>query len=209
MTQEARLIHALAAADLERFTAYDKEININSQATFLALIISAESVVSDTAVVAQMLQAREALVSNMEAARGKYNEVKYYVRKVFPDSRGILEEFGVQEYPEVRKSPSKMILFLDELWKTALKYETSLLSVGYTATAIAAIDTISKDLLKMNTNRNGTMKQRPGQTEERIIALNACYSFMAQINAAAQFVYADDYAKRKQFAFMAGSSAPE
>ncbi len=211
MTQEARLIHALADADLERFTAYDNQINAGSQAAFFALIVSAESVVSDTAVVAQQLQAGEALLSHMEAARAKYNEVKYYVRKAFPDSRGTWDEFGVQEYPEVRKNPSKMILFLGELWKTALKYEVPLLAAGYTTAAIAAIDTIGNDLLQTNTNRNRTMRQRPGQTEERIIALNACHAHMTQINAAAQLVYAGDYAKRQQFVFFAESvtgSAP-
>ncbi len=41
--------------------------------------------------------------------------------------------------------------------------------------------------------------------EDRIAVLHTCYARMATLNAAAQLVYANDYAKQKQFVYMPGS----
>lgn len=206
MVQEARLIHGLVSADLAKFTAFDSTITAAAQTAFLAAITAAETVVDDTAVVGQLKQSTENLLAAMDAAKTKYNEVKYYVLKAFPNSPGTQHEF-LNEYDEARKSATKMIQFLDELSKAAVKYQTQLVAAGYSAAAIAAIATLRTDLTAKNSAQKMIKKNRQKLTEDRVILLNACYSRMALINAAAQIVYANDYAKQQQFIYMPGTES--
>jgi hypothetical protein len=97
MVQEARLIHGLVNSDLARFTAFDSTVTAATQTSYLAAITAAETVVDDTAVVGQLKQSTEIMSAAMEAAKAKYNEVKYYVMKAFPNSPGTQYEFGTNE----------------------------------------------------------------------------------------------------------------
>jgi hypothetical protein len=209
MVQEARLIHGLVSADLARFTAFDSTINAAAQTAYLAAITAAETVVDDTAIVGQLKQSTENMLTDMENAKAKYNEVKYYVMKAFPNSPGTHYEFGINEYDNARKSATKMIQFLDDLSKAAVKYQTQLVASGYSATAITGIATLRTDLLTKSNSQKMVRKQRPKQTEDRVMVLNTCYARMALINGAAQIVYANDYAKQQQFIYMPSSGSSE
>jgi hypothetical protein len=201
MVQEARLIHLLVDTDLPLFTAFDNTINAVTQAAYLASIIAAETVVDDNAIVGRLKQATEAMLAAMETAKAKYIEVKYYVMRAFPDSQGTQHEFGVNDYAASRRNPIKMADFLDELSKAAVKYQTQLIAAGHSATAIAGITMVRTDLVIKDSVQKMIKKQRPKMTEDRITVLNSCYVLMAQRNAAAQIVYATEYAKQQQFVY--------
>lgn len=102
---------------------------------------------------------------------------------------------------DARRSESKMIQFLDEMHKAAVKYQTQLVAEGYNTTSIAAIQTIRTDLLNKNTTQEVFKKQRPKLTEERIKILNTVYDRLSLVNAAAQIIYMSDYAKQRQFVY--------
>lgn len=201
MVQTARVTYGFINGDLAKFTAFDTTIKAPLLATFLANIVSADTVVADSAVIDQLSQTTENVVATMETARAKYAEVKYFASKAFPTSQATQNEFGLNDYDGVRKNDSKMIQFLDEMHKACVKYQTQLITAGYTAAGIAAIQTIRTDLQNKNTTQETFKKQRPKLTEDRIIVLNNCYNMMVQLNAAAQIVYAADYAKQKQFVY--------
>ena len=58
-----------------------------------------------------------------------------------------------------------------------------------------------------NSNQEVFKKQRPKLTEERIKVLNNCYAYVIQVNAAAQLVFRDDFAKQKQYVFSPSSGS--
>lgn len=201
MTESARVNYNLANDDLAKFTAFDSTIDEAYMAAYLADIETAETVVADTAVSDQQVQTTENVLSQMDLARAKYNEVKYFVQKAFPNSPATQGEFGLNDYMDARRSENKMIQFLDEMHKACVKYQTQLVAAGYNAPAIAAIQTIRTDLLNKNTTQEVFKKQRPKLTENRIKILNAVYGRLSLINAAAQVIYANDYAKKRQFVY--------
>lgn len=200
MTESARVIYNLANDDLANFTAFDSTINAAWMADYLADVEAAETVVADSAISDQQVQTTENVLSQMDLARAKYNEVKYFVQKAFPDSPATQGEFGLNDYMDARRSESKMIQFLDEMHKAAVKYKTELTDAGYTA-KIGDIQTIRTSLLDKNTTQEVFKKQRPKLTEDRIKILNAAYERLTQVNAAAQIIYVTDYAKQKQFVY--------
>jgi hypothetical protein len=108
---------------------------------------------------------------------------------------------------EARRTPTRMVQFLDELSKAAVKYQAQLVASGCSAAAITGIATLRNDLVVKNSAQKMVRKQRPKMTEDRILVLNACYTRMALLNGAAQLVYATDYAKQQQFVYMPGSES--
>lgn len=205
LAETARATHALLSIDLPQFTAFDSTITTAFVTQFLTAINAADVVVADSAVIDQQVQKTEIVITNMENAKNKYNDVKYFVSKAFPNSAGTQGEFGLNDYENARKSSPKMIQFLDEMHKAAVKYQTQLVAKGFSAAAIAEIQTIRTALLTANTNQEVFKKQRPKLTEDRIKVLNTCYDFVAQINAAGQLVFRNDFAKQNQYVFNPGT----
>jgi hypothetical protein len=201
MTESARVNYNLVNSDLAKFTAFDSTINATFMTAYLAAVVAAETVVADSAISDQQVQTTENVLSQMDLARAKYNEVKYFVQKAFPNSAATQGEFGLNDYMDARRSESKMIQFLDEMHKASVKYQTQLVAAGYNAPAIAAIQTIRTDLLNKNTTQEVFKKQRPKLSEDRIKILNAAYDRLTQVNAAAQIIYMTDYAKQRQFVY--------
>lgn len=201
LAESARATQMLLATDLALFTAFDSTINAAYANLFLAAINAADTVVADTAIVDQQVQKRELIIDAMNSAKNKYSDVKYFVQKTFPTSAGTQGEFGLNDYERARRNPSQMIQFLDEMSKACVKYQTQLVAKGYTAAAITEIQTIRTALLNANSNQEVFKKQRPKLTEDRIKVLNSCYNYVVQVNAAAQLVFRNDYAKQKQYVY--------
>ena len=201
MAQAARVTQSLVEEDLALFNAFDSTITAEYNDDFLMAIIAAEVVVADTSIVDQQVQKTELIQVAMEKAKSKYNDIKYFAQKTFPQSPGTQNEFGLNDYERARKNSEQMIEFLEEMSKAAVKYQRELVAKGLAQDAIAEIQTIRTELLGANTNQEVFKKQRPKLTEDRIITLNACYDIMVLLNAAAQRVYKDDFAKQNQFVF--------
>lgn len=206
MAAFARVAHTLMTADLARFTTFDTTLTAAFATQFLTAITQAETVVADTAVLDIQVQKTELIQAAMEKAKSKYADVKYFSQKTFATSVASQNEFGLNDYDRARKSSTQMIQFMDEMHKACVKYQTQLIAKGFTAAAIAEIQTIRTELQTANTNQEVFKKQRPKLTEDRIVTLNACYELLTLVNAAAQRVYKDDYAKQKQFVYNTSAS---
>lgn len=209
MTSTSRVIHSLLLGELDRFTSFDATINADFANDFLDAILNAESVVADNAVIDIQVQKTELIQAAMEKAKEKYGDVKYFVQKTFPNSTGAQNEFGVNDYERARKSAIQMVQFLDEMHKACVKYQAQLIASGLSAGAILEIQTIRSELQDATTSQEVFKKQRPRLTEDRITTLNECYEILVQINAAAQRVYKNDYAKRNQFVYKVSSGGSD
>jgi hypothetical protein len=71
-----------------------------------------------------------------------------------------------------------MIQFLDEMHKACVKYQTQLITTGYSEAAITEINTIRTELLTDNTNQEVFKKERPKLTEDRITILTQLAEFI-------------------------------
>jgi hypothetical protein len=205
MTESARVIHDLFATDIAAFTAFDSTLNGAFVTAYLAEVVAAEQVIADTAIVDQQVILTEKADKSMDLARIKYNEVKYFVQKAFKDSLGTQNEFGLNDYERARKNKSQMAQFLFEMHVAADKYGAELIAAGYNQAGIDAILPLRDELLTNNISQKVFQKQRPKLTEDRVKVLNTCYKTMMQINAAAQIVFIDDFAKQNQYVYMPSS----
>ncbi|HUM53501.1 MAG TPA: hypothetical protein PK431_16905 [Chitinophagales bacterium] len=202
MAATSRVIYTLFLEDLSAFNAFDTTMNAGFGAEFLAAIEAADVVVSDNIIKYQQVEKTETVEQVMDRARTKCADVRYFVQQTFPKSAGTQNEFGLNGYLKARKSVTKMVLLLDHLHTVCVSYQPELNVKGFSAAAIAEIDTIKTNLETAKTLQELSKKQRPKLTEERIVILNTCFKKMAQVNKAAQRVYINDYAKQHQFVYL-------
>lgn len=202
MLSTARTIYMLFSTDMAPFTTFDDTLDGAFAATFLSFIEAADTLVRDTAIIDQLAILTENVALSMENAREKYMDVKYFAQKAFQKSVATQKEFGFDDYLKARRNPVLMAQLLLELHEVCEKYKTALFAKGFSQLAIDEILTIRTDLNLRLKNQKLFQKQRPKLTEERIVLLNKCYGFMAQVMSAAQIVYRKDFAKQQQFVLL-------
>lgn len=207
MLEAARTTQVLLSQDLVAFTTFDATIDGAFVSTFLDAITDAEAIISDNVVIDELVEKTENVETAMERARIKYREVKYFAQAAFPNSIGIQNQFGLNDYDRARKSTTQMIAFLEDMYSVCQKFNAKLIDSGYSQVRIDEIKDIRENLLQFNSSQEVFKKTRTKLTEDRITVLNNCYNYMTKVNAAAQLVYMNDYAKQKQFVYNASSDA--
>lgn len=201
MAASSRVTRTLMLDDLPAFTAFDSTIDSAFATEWLAKIVAADSVVRDDVVIDEVVETTEYVSGAMKRAKRKYHQVKYFVQKAFPESVGIQGQFGLNDYMDVRRNTEEMVTFMTGMYDKCIQHKVILIAKGYSQARIDEILDIKQALIDTNNVQEATKKDRPKRTEDRIIILNDCYSVMALINAAAQLVYEDDYAKQNQFVY--------
>jgi hypothetical protein len=202
MIENAHVTYKLFTADLAAFTTFDAALNSNFAALYGDLVETAATLVRDSVVVNQLAILTENVALAMENARGKYIEIKYFVQKTFPTSLATQQEFGFNDYLKVRRNQVLMSQFLLELDEVCQKYKNELMAKGFTQVAINEILVLRDELNTATKKQKVFQKQRPKRTEDRIMVLNSCYNYMAQVIKAAQIVYRKDYAKQQQYEYL-------
>jgi len=207
MTERARVVYTLFNDALAQFTNFNSTLDADFANDFILSVDAAGLVVADNSVVGQQEQLTEAVMRIMDKARTQYKELKLFIKDAFPDSYGTHHEFGTDKYAEARRSADEMVDFLDELYKASVKYTPQLLAKGYSQVRIDAISNTREELMVANNDQEVFISGRPKLTEDRISIMNRCYENMVKVNAAAQFVYLDDYAMRKQFVYRSSGTS--
>jgi hypothetical protein len=201
MTADANTNLGLLTDDLALFTAFDTTMTPAFLADYQEAITKAETVVSDSIIIDQMAGKTRAVNILMDAARSKYMDMKFYFMKAFPTDITAQNEFGLNDYMLARRNTDEMIKFLEGMYYVSIQYKPQLLAAGCPSASIDEIETIRLQLKTGNFTQDRFIKKRPKLTSDRIILLNNCYSFMALVNAAAQRVFKDDYAKKNQYVY--------
>jgi len=201
MLQTARTLHSIFDVNIAVFTAFDSSLDAAFAADWQSEIIAAETVVRDSQVKDILAQKTEAVLEQMDLCRVKYNEIKYFSTKAFPNSSAQQAEFGKDSYLAARRNPSRMIVLLDEMHQICLKYETELLAKGMSNAQISDILEFRNNLLAASTEQAQYAKGRPVITQERLMVLNQCFRTLRTVIHAAQIVYYYDYARKNQFVY--------
>lgn len=201
MCESAHVTYDLFILGMAEFTAFDSTLNAAYALEYFSDLTKAETVVRDSVVINRQMTKTENALSVLDLAREKYNEIKYFVHKTFRDSAATRSEFGFEDYAKARRNQVMMGELLMEMHGVCQKYAVPLIASGYNQAAIDAILPLRAELIQNNTGQKMAQKERPKLTEDRIFLLNNCYSEMMTLMAAAQLVYAKDFAKQQQFVY--------
>jgi hypothetical protein len=182
--------------DVADFTAFDTELDAAFGGDWLDAINAALEFESDDLIVSQQEGKTAIVISGMQACSEAYIDIIYFAEKAFKNNRPVLREFGQgAKYKTATKSQSKMVDFMDELYKTATKYSLELAAKGCPPGTIAAIQTVGNAYRSSNTTQNLFIDNRPVISQDRVILLNTAYGFMSTVVSAAERVYRTNPAK--------------
>lgn len=117
------------------------------------------------------------------------------------DSKAKTYSFGKREYNSVRQSAIKLteLLYLGHNLADSAENKPNLLAVGYTQSAIDALETIADDVVEKYELREEMVANSIVATEGRIKAYNAVWGFMKQINKASKVVFTNSPAKMSAY----------
>jgi hypothetical protein len=199
LIQWLRKMHALLLLYLPDFTAYDLMFDALYATALNTEINDAEALPDDPIVLGQQKALTEQVIANMVLARDIFQHIKRFVKKAFPDSPAVWDEFGFSRYDEARNLQSKMILFLRDLHVTADKYKAELIAVNYTQLMIDEILTIHGQLSSSDSSQEVKKETRSVDTQARVEAYNVLYVKGADLCESGQYIYRSDPAKYNMF----------
>lgn len=199
-----RSIYNIFSDDKAAFEGFDSTFTDDWATEWLTEILVVESMVSDHLIVNQAAEQTEKVEDAMRTARNKWGEIKYFIRKAWPGDAAMLHLFGASAYFPARSNQPKMVEFLQSLYSAATEYKTQLIDAGYSQDRIDEIQAIATTLTQKNDVQNRAKRGRPRITAQRVAALNAPYLRLTQVNEAAQIIFMDNAAKRKQYVYLAG-----
>ena len=213
-TEETKRVYAIsdaAALELEKtirgcfvqdqadFTAFDGRFITPFETDWLNEITAAEEEAKDNSVVTQQSGQTAEVTRLMEESKKIFQASKYHIDKAFSTNTAVLNEFGYRDYDKARQVQNKMIQFMNQFHKTAVKYSTQLIAKGFTQAKIDEIGLLKTSLDEANQKQEAFKKDRGVLTQERVGKLNIAWQRMQDVCNAAKYVYPENYAKLARY----------
>jgi hypothetical protein len=207
MVDGADVIHALYVEDEAEFQGFNIVMfPIAYKADFLAKIDAARKVVKDTVVVDGQKQETDEVTEVMKECMEYFQRMKPVIVFTFPNKPAMWDKFGFNDYEMARRSQGKMEDFMEMLVETTNDYKVELLAKGYTQAKIDEGIALSESIRQEQLDQEKAKKDRPYETQERIIILNECWDAMVFVTSAAKAVFYGNFAKLHQYILPEGSS---
>ena len=173
---------------------------------FLAKITAARNVVKDMVVIDEQQEETEEVTAKMKECMAYFQKMKPTIVFAFPGKPAIWDQFGFDDYKFADRSQGRMVQFMEMLVKTTDKYKTTLLAAGFTQAKIDAGIALAAEIRQEQLEQEVAKKDRPYETQERIIILNTCWDAMVFVTSAAKAVFYDNFAKLHQYTLPEGGS---
>lgn len=207
MLQDGRITHAQFVLDEADFIGLDDDFKPPYAANWLTAIEDASKAPKDEQIVDVQTGLTATVDACLDACRSHFQGAKYYIEKAFASKVWVLNEFGYDNYDEVRQVPEKMITFMDVFSTTANKYKTELIAAKYTQAKIDEIATKRQALIDAKKEQELGKNSRLSATQNRVLLLNTAWGFRTKLAKAAKVIYADNYAKYKIYLLPASEEA--
>ena len=209
MLEHNKTMRAHFLDEQSEFEGFDIGFATPFETNWLSAIDAAEAILPDEVIKDQLQQLTAAADDAMEAARLKFASTKYFVERAFPTKPAIQQEFGTDDFRDVRRSQTGMTQFMQTLFKTATKYTVQLAAVGFDAAAVAEINTLAIALNIANIEQEKFKGTRLVTTEQRVVVHNEAWDVMVRVSKAGKLIFLTDPAKYQLFLLPASSESGE
>jgi len=203
-----KTIRGCFVQDQTDFIAFDGRFSSPFETDWLNEITAAEEEAKDNNVVTQQSGLTTEVTRLMEESKKIFQSSKYHIEKAFPASTAVLNEFGYRDYDKARQAQNKMIQFMNQFYKTAVKYSAQLIAKGFTQAKIDEIASLKTALDVANQKQEAFKKDRGVLTQERVGKLNTAWQRMQDVCNAAKYVYPENYAKQARYIISESKGTP-
>lgn len=169
-------------------------------------ITAARNVTKDEIVVDEQEVETLEVTAKMKECFAYFQKMKPTIMFAFPNKQAVWNQFGFDDYDFARRSQGRMVQFMEMLHKTSVKYSVELIAKGWTQVKIDECETLASEIKAENTEQEQAKKDRPVETQDRIIILNTCWQDMVFVTNAAKAVFYDNFAKLHQYTLPVGGS---
>lgn len=209
MITSAKNKRAFFLQDLADFTDADGSYTSTIATTWNTKITAAEATSTDEVINDQLTQLTANVELKMKDCRSKYQTMKHFIEKAFPNNEPVWNEFGYNNYRDASQSQVKLISFMSNLARTATKYATQLINANYTQLMIDDITTVKDALDAANITQDTFDQSIPTITQDRIKKMNAVWAQEVDVCTFGKSnVYPDDYAKFQRYLLPPGEEDP-
>ncbi len=209
MLEAAKTTHGFLLEDLQDFNSFNPLFEQGYADDWLDYINVAETVTKDDVIIDQMAGLSAAVEAAMKKCRDKFQTLKFFIEKAFPNNTAVWNEFGYNNYDNARKTQPGMIQFMVGLHAVATKYKTQLFGVNFTQAKLDEILTFKTELDTANLNQELFKAGRPALTQDRIIKLNKVWDILVEVGKAGKIVYSNNHAKYNRYLLPGETPAPE
>jgi hypothetical protein len=200
MIESGDTLIALYTEDESEFFAYNAVMFPPVFKTnFQTNIDAAHNVTKDEIVVDEQQEETLEVTAKMKECFAYFQKMKPTIMFTFPNKQAVWNQFGFDDYEFARRSQGRMMQFMNMLNKTSVNYSVELIAKGWTQVKIDQCGTLAAELKTENTEQEQAKKDRPVETQERIVILNTCWEDMVFVTNAAKAVFYDNYAKLHQY----------
>lgn len=200
MFERAQVFHANFVIDLADFTAAFPALDATFAAAFETTIDDADAIPSNNEVMNEIEIITEQIDDKMAECRVAMQKLFAYAKITFKSDAKV-KSFGKSLYLKARNNQLRMIELLELGHRIASETanQAALIAAGYSAAEIAELETLMNELDALNLSQETLKLTRLNKTETRVIAYNAVWEYMVQINQASKVVYATSPAKLTEY----------
>ncbi|MBK5283786.1 MAG: carboxypeptidase-like regulatory domain-containing protein [Bacteroidia bacterium] len=209
MYEESKTKRGFFLEDQAEFETFDTDFADPFAPDWLTAIEGAEDMPSDETLDDQLKQLSNGVEDAMGDCRDKFQDSKYFIEKTFPDNSSVWNEFGYDNYEDVRRVQSKMVLFMKTFFNVATKYKVQLAAKGYPQAKIDEIETLRSALDDANQQQELFIGNLPVQTQERHKKNNAVWEIMVRVCTAGKRIYKNDFGKYQRYLLPPNEETPE
>lgn len=197
--------------DLQTFGNFDPDLNLEKKNKLSTCYDDALCFGTDRSERSKIKQETDKVIAAMGTCNKLVVEVRYFARKAFKSKPAVLRQFGLNEYSKVRKSQSKMVLFMHEFVETVNIYKSELLAANLKESVVEALKPATKTLTAINTTQENTKDKRIVKTADRKSLFNKLYDILLEFSDAAEHVFINDQERRSRYAMPhnSGSASDE
>ena len=199
MLQASRVMHGIFLEDKDTIINFDADFNTRFAENWNAKNKEALEISNDNYYIDKLTEYTAIVQGKMDRCRTAFQKMKYFIEKAFPNQTQIWNQFGFNDYNNVRKSEAHMIKFMGILHSTAIIHADTLIAAGFSRESIDEIEILQEELKNADYEQEMFKKKRSKITQDRVIILNECYEYMQKVSKAAKVIFADNYVKYNNY----------
>ncbi len=201
MLEFAKTLRSFFIEDQAEFVTEDSNFATPFETVWQTAIDTAEAEPSDEQRKDQLMQLTETVDSEMDLCRENFQDSKRYIKKAFPNNVTIWNEFGFDDYGDIKRKQPEMIQFMKRFHSTAVKYSAQLTipAVNFDAAKIAEIETRRAALDAANNAQEKFKKDIPTYTQDRVKKMMAVWDICTDVGGVGKSLFKNDYAKYQHY----------
>lgn len=198
---QAYLFHDGYVKDEEAFTASSPIFTPSFAADFLSDIKTADLLPTNDDDLNKQVVLSMALEDAMEAGRGHFRKLMFYVNLAWPNDKAMANALGSSTYLNARKNTLRLINLLQNTYIDAdsAEYKSSLIAVGFTQADIDLLNTLADDIRTKNHAKDQYMRQSNARSQARIKAFNKLWDTMVLISETSKMIFKDSPGHMKYY----------